>query len=155
MEDSMRFSPGFTIAITAVSAFAATPVLAAGMTPGAIFKNANIPVKLMMIALVIAMIAAVVVTVRKVASGHISGGSTYLASLRLGGPLIGLLGASLNGLWTLIGIASVGPSVPLEAFAPGLAEAMLALSLGLLSGVVAVICHWAVESRVDRMVLKA
>jgi biopolymer transport protein ExbB/TolQ len=65
-----------------------------------------------------------------------------------------LLGAVLNGLWGFIGIASFGHALPLAVYAPGLAEASLVLALGLLTGVVAVICNWVVESRIDRAVLR-
>jgi hypothetical protein len=151
----MSFSPRLPVAAVVASTLMATPALAAEVTPFAIFSFATIPMKLMMVALVVATIAAVVITIRKIGAGQISGGSTYLASLRLGGPLVGLLGTTLHGLWSFLGILSVGRTAAFEAFVPGLAEALLVMSLGLIAGVVAVICHWAVEARVDRMVLKA
>ena len=40
-----------------------------------------------------------------------------------------------------------------DVLPPGLAEIALLILLGLLSGVVAVVCHWAVEARIDRAVL--
>ena len=132
-------------------ALAQSPV----MTPGGIFGDAAPPMKLIILALVVALIAAVVVTVRKLMSGrHLTGGSAFLSALRLGAPLLGLLGAAFNGLMTFIGLANAGPQ-PINVLAPGLAEAAFLLVLGLIVGVVAVICHWAVEARVDRMVLKA
>lgn len=151
----MPFSFRLPTIVAVTSFLVATPAFAAGVTPFAIFGFATIPLKLMMVALVIATIAALVITARKVGAGQINGGSTYLASLRLGGPLVGLLGGTLNALWSFLGILSVGKVNAFEAFVPGMAEAMLVLSLGLFSGVVAVICHWAVEARIDRMVLKA
>lgn len=152
----MVISRTLPILASAAALSMATPVLAYDrVTATAVFLNSTIPIKLMMLGLVVAMIAAVVVAIRKVSAGHISGGSTYISALRFGGPLLGLLGAALNGLWSFMGIASMGRSMPFEVYAPGLAEAMLVLSLGLLSGVVAVIANWAVEARVDRTVLKA
>ncbi len=44
--------------------------------------------------------------------------------------------------------------MPFGVLAPGLAEAATLAMLGLLTGVVAVIAHWAVESRIDRAVLR-
>ena len=125
------------------------------ITPLVVFLDASVPVKLIVLALVVALIAAVVVTVRKVLSGpHLNGGSTFLSALRIGAPLLGLLGAAYNLLMIFIGVSNTGPQ-PLNVLAPGLAEAAFLLVLGLIVGVVAVICHWAVEARVDRMVLKA
>ena len=68
---------------------------------------------------------------------------------------MGLLGAGLNALWGFIAIAGLGRPVPIEVLAPGLAEATLVLVLGLLAGVVAVACNWAVDARIDRAVLNA
>jgi biopolymer transport protein ExbB/TolQ len=108
-----------------------------------------------MLILIVALIAAIVVTVRKAVSGpHLNGGSTFLSALRLGAPLLGLLGAAFNALMMFIGLANMGPR-PFNVLAPGLAEAAFLLVLGLIVGVVAVICHWIVEARIDRLVLKA
>ena len=134
----------------------ALPALAhaAPLTPGTVFADAAPSMKLLMILLLVAMVAAVVVTVRKLMSGpYLSGGSAFLSALRLGGPLIGLLGGAFNGLMILIGLAQ-GPQ-PFHVIAPGLAEAAFLIVLGLFSGVVAVICHWAVEARIDRAVLQS
>ena len=128
---------------------------AEGLTPASILVDAAVPIKLMILALAASLIAAIVVTIRKTVARDVGGGSAYLSALRLGGPLLGLLGATLNALWSFIGIASIGKSLPLAVFAPGLAEAALVLSLGLLVGVVAVICNWVVEARIDRAVLRA
>ena len=125
------------------------------MTPVTIFLDAAVPVQAIVVALIVAAIAAVVVTVKKVTSGpHLSGGSTYLSALRLGAPLLGLLGAAFNGLMMFGALAKFGPQ-PINVLAPGLAEATFLVVMGLIVGVVAVICHWVVEARVDRAVLRA
>ncbi|WP_426036804.1 MotA/TolQ/ExbB proton channel family protein [Brevundimonas sp. DC300-4] len=125
------------------------------MTPVTIFFDAAVPVQAIVVALIVAAIAAVVVTVKKVASGpHLSGGSAYLSALRLGAPLLGLLGAAFNGLMMFGALAKFGPQ-PINVLAPGLAEATFLVVMGLLVGVVGVICHWVVEARVDRAVLRA
>jgi len=101
------------------------------------------------------MIAAVVIAIRKVKSGPaLVGGSAFLSALRLGGPLVGLLGAAFNGVQMFIGISNSPNPVPFGVLAPGLAEATTLAMLGLLTGVVAVICNWTVESRIDRAVLR-
>ena len=124
------------------------------MTPVTIFFDAAVPVQAIVVALIVAAIAAVVVTVKKVASGpHLSGGSTYLAALRLGAPLLGLLGAAFNGLMMFMALARFG-NQPINVLAPGLAEASFLVVMGLIVGVIGVICHWIVEARVDRAVLR-
>jgi biopolymer transport protein ExbB/TolQ len=128
---------------------------ASSITPLTVFLDASVPVKVIVLALVVALIAAVVVSARKAMSGpHLNGGSTFLSALRLGAPLLGLLGAAYNLLMIFIGVSNMGPQ-PLNVLAPGLAEAAFLLVLGLIVGVVAVVCHWIVEARVDRLVLKA
>lgn len=125
------------------------------ITPLGIFAEAAPSIKLIIAALLIGAIAAVVVTIRKIASGgRLTGGSAYLSALRLGAPLLGLLGAAFNGLMSFIAIAHLGPQ-PMQVLAPGLAEAFFLIVLGLLVGVVGVVCHWIVEAQVDRAVLKS
>lgn len=125
-----------------------------GITPASIFVDAAAPMQVIIIALLVAMIAAVIVTASKVMSGpHLNGGSAFLSALRLGAPLLGLFGAAFNGLMMFIGLSNVGPQ-PIDILAPGLAEASFLLALGVIVGVVAVIGHWAVESRIDRIALK-
>jgi len=125
------------------------------ITPLDIFVEAAPSMKLIIVALAISAIAAVVVTIRKVASGRqLSGGSAYLSALRLGAPLLGLLGAVFNALLGFMAIAPFGPP-SMQVLAPGLAEACFLLLLGLLVGFVGVVCHWIVEARVDRAVLTA
>ncbi len=125
------------------------------LTPVTIFLDAAVPVQVIVVALVAAAIAAVAVTVKKLASGpYLTGGSAYLSALRLGAPLLGLLGAAFNGLMMFIGLARFGDQ-PITVLAPGLAEAAFLIVIGLMVGVVAVICHGVVEARIDRAVLRA
>ena len=146
-----------SLPILSVVAIAAVPgvALAQGLTPISIFFEAGPAMKAIILALVVAAIAAIVVTIRKVASGpHLTGGSAYLSALRLGAPLLGLLGAAFNGLMMFMALARFG-NQPINVLAPGLAEATFLVVLGLLVGVVGVVCHWIVEARVDRAVLRA
>lgn len=136
----------------------ATPGAAAAathrLTLGDVFGDASPEVKLVMLLLVVGALAAVVVTVLKLASGRrLSGGSAYVSALRLGGPLLGLVGAVFVLLMGFISIASAGQPVPMGVLAPGYAEAALLFLLGLIAGVVGVICHWVIEARIDRTIL--
>jgi hypothetical protein len=125
------------------------------MTPTAIFFNAAPTMKGVMFVLIMATGAAIVVTTRKVLSGpRLTGGSAFLQALRLGGPLIGLLGAAWNVLMINIAIANIGQQPSYPVLAPGVAEAVFLFVLGLVTGVVAVICNWIVEARIDRAVLR-
>ncbi|HST91729.1 MAG TPA: MotA/TolQ/ExbB proton channel family protein [Brevundimonas sp.] len=128
---------------------------AQAMTPGAIFLNAAPTMKGLMFLLIAATATAIVVTARKVMSGpRLTGGSAFLQALRLGGPLIGLLGAAWNVLMINIAIANIGVQPSYPVLAPGVAEAVFLFVLGLVTGVVAVICNWIVEARIDRAVLQ-
>ncbi|MDI1325845.1 MAG: hypothetical protein PSV23_03495 [Brevundimonas sp.] len=126
------------------------------LTLSGVFADADETMKALMIALVAASLAAVVVTALKLASGRrLNGGSAFVSALRLGGPLMGLVGAAFVLLMGFIGIANANGPVPVTVLAPGFAEAALLFLLGLIAGVVGVVCHWIIESRIDRAVLQS
>ena len=121
----------------------------------AVFADAAPVAKLIMAVLVLASLAALAVLALKLASGRqLTGGSAFLSGLRLGGPIIGFFGACYTGLAMAMGLANVAVQPTLKILAPGFAESFLMLGLGFLAGLVAVIAHWAVESRIDRQVLR-
>lgn len=139
-------------ALAAVPAFA--HAASRGMTVGTVFGDAAPSMKAIMLILVAGALAAVIITALKLASGRrLSGGSAYVSALRLGGPLLGLMGAVFVLLMGFIGMANVGQPIPMAVLAPGFAEAAFLFLLGLLAGVVGVICHWIIEARIDRTVL--
>ncbi len=118
--------------------------------------NATPVPKLIILALAVSSVAAVVVCVGKLTSGpRVSGGSAFLSGLRFGGPLAGLFGAALTGLQMAIGTANSAGALPANLLARGYAEIMMLMVFGFFTGAVAVIANWAVESRIDRSVLKA
>ena len=140
---------GLAISLAPGVAFAAPD-----LTFATVIGDAAGTMKFIMIALVLAAIAAIALTALKVLPGRrLSGGSAFVSALRLGGPLIGLLGASFVLLMMFLGIANHGESVPMPMLAPGFAEAAMLVFLGLVAGVVGVICHWVIEARIDRTVL--
>ena len=144
--------------VTLSLALAAAPAAAqaAPLTVGQVFADASPIAQAVMLSLIAASLAAVVVSARKVASGpHLAGGSAFLSGLRLGGPLVGCLGAAYVALLIFLGVANVPAPTPLKMIAPGLAEAALMIGLGLLAGVVGVVANWAVEARIDRAVLRS
>ncbi|MDP2764319.1 MAG: MotA/TolQ/ExbB proton channel family protein [Brevundimonas sp.] len=146
--------PGL-VALT-ILALPTTAYAAVNLTADSVFWDASPAMKAVMIVLVLAAIAAIGVTAAKLRSGPtLTGGSAFVSALRLGGPLIGLLGASWNALTSFLAIANVGVQPPFPVLAPGFAESTLMFWLGLMSGVVAVVCHWIIEARIDRAVLKS
>ena len=131
-------------------------VAAPRITLTTVFFEADETMQFLMIALVAASLASIMVTGLKLASGkRLNGGSAFVSALRLGGPLIGLVGAAFNLLMGFIGMANVGEPVPMAVLAPGFAEAALLFLLGLMAGVIGVICHWIIEARIDRTVLQS
>ena len=120
--------------------------LAEPVTPMLVFQHATPLNKVIMLGLVLAILAAIVIGAMKLSAGR-SGGSPFLAALRAGGPLAGLLGGAQAALNSMIGISNVAVTPPLKVIAPGLAEALLLIGLGLMAGVIAVIANWAVETR--------
>lgn len=126
------------------------------LTLSGVFVDADETMKLLMVALIAAALAAILVTSLKLASGsRLNGGSAFVSALRLGGPLMGLVGAAFVLLMGFIGIANAGEPVPVTVLAPGFAEAALLFLLGLIAGVVGVVCHWIIEARIDRTVLQS
>ena len=137
-------------------AFPTTASAAVDLSVSSVFWDASPAMKAIMVVLILASIGAMGVTATKMLSGPtLTGGSAFVSALRLGGPLIGLLGASWNALMSFLAIANIGVQPPFPVLAPGFAESTLMFWLGLMSGVVAVICHWIIEARIDRAVLKS
>ena len=154
MSDPRVSRAGAVALLTALAAPGVAFAAPSGITLGNVFGDAAPSVKLVMLALVAGALAAVIVTVLKLASGRrLSGGSAYVSALRLGGPLLGLMGAMYVLLMGFIGMANAGEAVPVAVLAPGFAEAALLFLLGLMAGVVGVFCHWIIEARIDRTVL--
>lgn len=133
-----------------------TAAAAAPLTPIGVFDHATVVVKVIIVGLTLAMLAAIAVSAMKVASGpRLSGGSAFLSGLRLGGPLAGLVGAAYGGLNMALNLANMSQTAPPNILARGASEVLLLILLGLVAGSVAVIANWAVEARIDRTVLGA
>ena len=143
---------------SASAALTLAPPQHAGLRPltlAGVVHEAPVALQLLLAGLTFATVAAVGVAIVKLASGRrLTGGSAFLSGLRLGGPLAGLVGAAYGGLNMAIGTANAG-AVPADVLARGFAEVLLLILLGLVSGSIAVMGHWAVEARIDRAVLRA
>jgi hypothetical protein len=80
----------------------------------------------------------------------VAGALGRLKIVRSGATPLGFLTAAYVLFSGFLGIANVRPTPTLTIMAPGFAEAMLAIMLGLLASVVAVICERHLEGRVRR-----
>lgn len=126
------------------------------LTLGRIFADAAPLVQIIMAALVLAAVASVVIWtlgLGKVGKGDAKSLATALGRLRIvrsAGTPLGLFTASLNFLTGFIGLANVRPAPTIAVLAPGLAEASLAVMLGLMASCVAVICERHLEARIRR-----
>jgi len=130
------------------------PALADALTPLKVFEYAPPVQQFIIVLLILAIPAALAVLALKLAGGHrLSGGSAFLSGLRLGAPIVGLLGACDAGLNMTIGVVNIGIEPTLRMLAPGIAESFMMVGMGFLAGAIAVVAHWAVESRIDRQVL--
>jgi MotA/TolQ/ExbB proton channel family len=126
------------------------------LTPFTVFQYAPPVQQFIIVVLIAAIVAAVIVLALKLSPGRrLSGGSAYLSGLRFGAPIVGLLGACHAGLYMTLAVASIPIEPTLKMFAPGVAESFEMVGLGFLAGAIAVVAHWAVESRIDRQVLGA
>ena len=125
------------------------------MTLLSVFGHAPPFVSAVMLLLFALSVAAIAITVGKLRPGSpLAGGSPYLSNLRWGGPMAGLLGGAHGALNMLVGIANRGET-PMPVLAPGLAEVVLLVALGLITGIAATVANTAVEARIDRAVLRA
>lgn len=80
-------------------------------------------------------------------------GLRYLKGMWVGALLLGLFGASHTLLAACFGLANVRPTPALAFVAPGFAEAMLQVTLGLLAATLSVICHQDLDARLRRLVV--
>jgi hypothetical protein len=148
---------------------AAAPALAAGFAPpdpamsvvapehrlaiGGVFTHAKPLIMLIFAGLIVAIAYAAFVYIRGLIArrGQPVGGLVFLSALSAGGPLIGVFGAAYGLLDMSIGIANVRPEATLVVLAPGFAEAMLSISLGLLAGAIATVGHRHLSGRGQAM----
>ena len=130
------------------------PAIADPLTPLKVFEYAPSVQQFIILLLILAIPAALAVLALKMAGGNrLAGGSAFLSGLRVGAPIVGLLGACDAGLNMTIGVVNLGIDPTLRMLAPGIAESFMMVGLGFLAGAIAVVAHWAVESRIDRQVL--
>jgi hypothetical protein len=117
-------------------------VLVEPLTPITVFEYAPPVQQFIIVVLIVAIVVALAVLALKLAPRRrLSGGSAFLSGLRLGAPIIGLLGACHAGLYMTLAVASIPIEPTLKMLAPGIAESFLMVGLGFLPGAVAVVAH--------------
>jgi hypothetical protein len=124
---------------------------------GDIFGDASLLNQALMVILALAAFAAVVFWVlgRLRAGGaepsRAVSGLRYLKAMWLGSLLVGLTGASYTLLFMCLALANVRPTPSVAILAPGFAEAMLQVMLGLAAAAIAVVCQQDLDSRLRRV----
>lgn len=126
------------------------------LTVGDVFANAAPEMQLILALLIVGAVAALGVwgmSLGKVGKADAKGVAGALGRLRIvrsAGVPLGCLGAAYVLFSSFLGMANVRPSPSLSVVAPGLAEAALAIMLGLLATTVAVVCERHLEGRIRR-----
>ncbi|OHB30005.1 MAG: hypothetical protein A2790_04470 [Phenylobacterium sp. RIFCSPHIGHO2_01_FULL_69_31] len=126
------------------------------LTVAGVFADASVEMKLVMLLLLAAAAASVAVwgvslgKVGKADAKALAGALGRLRIVRSAGVPMGCLAAAYVMFASFIGISNVRPAPGLTVVAPGLAEATLAIMLGLLATTVAVICERHLEGRIRR-----
>lgn len=118
-----------------------------------IFMDADPVVKLLMAGLLLATLVAMAAWIGGVlrAPGRaerLGGAVAYLSGLAAAGPLIGCFGASYTLLGSAVGLANVRPAPVIGVVAPGLAEALLCVALGLLAAAISKIGRSHLKARI-------
>jgi hypothetical protein len=129
---------------------------------GDVFAHASPLMQLVMGGLALAAVAAVLVwavnlfdLTRGQPRRGLLGGVAFLSALGAAGPLLGGFGAAYVLLHGFLGVANVRPTPTLTIMAPGFAEALASIALGLLAAAVGVIGHRHLQARIKGLELHA
>ena len=122
-----------------------------------VYSEAAPVMKLAFSGLILAALVAVavwlvqLVRLRRRRSDSVAGAIAYLSGQAAAAPLFGLLGMSYGLLAICIGITNKRPGPTLLALAPGLAEALMSLGLGILAAAIATVAHHHLKARLGAM----
>ncbi len=129
-----------------------------------VFAHAGPVMKVVLFGLLaVSLIAVAVWIVQLVRPGErrshgLAAASAWLSGVAAAGPLVGVFGAAYAALNGFIGISNVRPTPSLTVLAPGFAEAMLSVGLGLLAAAIATIGARHLQAKLidaDAVVTKA
>jgi hypothetical protein len=108
-----------------------------------VFADARPYVRVLMVVLLVAALASLAIwvaaAVRRTGPEHAARASAQLAMIGTGGLMVGLLAGADNLLHICMGIANKRPEATIIMLAPGLAETLLCVTLGLLAATIAAI----------------
>ena len=117
---------------------------------GRVVADASLEMKALIALLLIAAIAAVVLWVLGLRGR--TRGLGFLAGWRAAGPLLGLAGAGYVLTIGFVALGTLRPAEPLFlVMAPGLAEAVLSLTVGVLGGGLAALAYGHLTTRGSRV----
>src|SRR5438094_6900416 len=118
------------------------------LTPLAIFGHATPVVQVSMVILLAAAVLALVILIRALVSRAASArGVDVLAAIVAAAPLLGAFAAAYGLLNMCVGLANAASAPPIKVLAPGFAEAVAAIALGLFAAAVAAIFRGALRLR--------
>ena len=152
---AMAAGPGAAQAQGPEPAFTLVPA-AERLTVGGVFADAAPAVQVVFAVLLVSAAAALAIwaiSLPKVGKGDAKGLAAALGRLRIvrsAATPLGFLAASYTLFGGFLGLANVRPAPSISVIAPGLAEAALAVMLGLLATTVAVACERHLEARIRR-----
>jgi hypothetical protein len=140
-------------AMTAGSAWA-QDTRGAKLTAARVFGDAALPVKAIMAGLVLAAVASVVIWATQLVrrTEPDAGAVAFLRALGPAGPLFGLAAAAYTLLACCLGLVNTGHAPDFALLAPGYAEAVMAVMLGLLAGAMATLMRGLLLGRGEAVV---
>lgn len=122
------------------------------LTVFGIFMDADPVVKLVMAGLLVAAVAALVLWIlqlgRRTASPRVM---AFLSAWSAGAVLVGLFGAAYTLMNSMLGLSNLRPAPTISVVAPGLAEALMSIMLGLLGAAIATLAHRHLNGRALRI----
>ena len=118
------------------------------LTVGLMFLDAAPVVKIVLVGLLLTAVAALAILLLGLtgASKRMSGAARFLETAMAATPIAALFGAAWGLITIFLGIANTNVS-NLAVAAPGIAEAILSLAIGLLAMLLAVIAYRVVKPR--------
>lgn len=143
--------PLLSLALLAVPAHAA--VVADPLTVAGVFLDASVEVKLALVGLIAAIVASVVVwalelaAIRKGRLEKTPARLAFLGAVSGAAPLLGLATSAYVLLNIALGVSNVRPTPSAAVVAPGVAEALTAVTLALLAAGVATALRRHLEGR--------
>lgn len=125
------------------------------LTLGGVFADAALEVQLVMAGLIAATLAAVLVwalelvRIRKGRLEHTPARLAFLKAVAGAAPLFSLAAGAYTLLMSSLALANVRPTPPLAVIAPGFAEVLLSVFLGLFASAVATTLRRHLEGRME------